>query len=432
MNISPVRLGGLANLVVMGVALLSIVIGISCPSLHQILISNELHMAKGSEVLFLAFSFTILYAEHWPQAKIFKLCALLVVGMSSIYCFRMLSLYDFGVLFNQFISDKYPDKQKFVFNETMSPFATMGFLLAGVSIFCLLLLNGNKVARLLSLLTAINVTFIGFLGLMRYLFHAPVLYRDQIYVISFPTTVLLMLFGLTLLLHDYYQSPLSYLSKNRPIQFRLAISFLPAILLSMTFIGAIVARANLNFQRLNPAVFFVGITLTLLLLTSCLILVISSRVGHDLEVAQNTILAQLIKLRKHEEDLQSYASNVVEVQEIERKRIAHELHEGVIQLLGVALQRLRMPSMIYSGDMSGNMEPEALLASSIAELRRLTYNLRPSMLDDFGLIPAMELLCSEFEERNSCIKIEKIFTEFEDAVCGKTELALFRIAQELW
>jgi signal transduction histidine kinase len=138
--------------------------------------------------------------------------------------------------------------------------------------------------------------------------------------------------------------------------------------------------------------------------------------------------------RRRSEDLRDFAVSVQRAQEDERRRIARELHDD----LGQRLSGLKLSLQVLEDDVvEGGMMPASRLQElgrdldkMIVEVRRLSYNLRPAALDDFGPIAALQTLCNQFE------KTHKVRTRFQANEPDDTrhgahvEIALYRIAQE--
>ena len=84
----------------------------------------------------------------------------------------------------------------------------------------------------------------------------------------------------------------------------------------------------------------------------------------------------------------------------------------------------------------GTGSPESLqdLASKVTdiknEVRRIMADLRPSVLDDLGIIPAMDWFCREYEKTYSHISVEKQIGLAEDDVPDSLKTPIFRISQE--
>jgi two-component system, NarL family, sensor histidine kinase DevS len=122
---------------------------------------------------------------------------------------------------------------------------------------------------------------------------------------------------------------------------------------------------------------------------------------------------------------------VVEAQELERARLARELHDETGQaltsiLLGLKSLEVRAAS---DDDRAAVAELRELVVSTLQDVRRLAVELRPAALDDFGLVPAVERLRDIVEEQAE-ITVD-VQSELSDArLPADTETALYRIAQE--
>lgn len=124
---------------------------------------------------------------------------------------------------------------------------------------------------------------------------------------------------------------------------------------------------------------------------------------------------------------------ILEAQEEEKRRIAEALHNGIGQILYATklnLDRAALPGLQQRGP-----EPEALqttkelLSEAIRETRRVSHDLVPLLLKDFGLEDAVQDLCSKYEGSSlyvSC-QVEGLRQRLE----GHLEVALYRISQEL-
>ena len=133
------------------------------------------------------------------------------------------------------------------------------------------------------------------------------------------------------------------------------------------------------------------------------------------------------------ENMRFYARKITQAQENERKRIARELHDDTIQSL-IALSR-RLESLATSQDELPAEATERVrqLQDStkdvIQRVRRFSQDLRPSILDDLGLLPALEELTAELNRRDSILAELWVHGE-ERRLSSEVELTLFRIAQE--
>ena len=141
-----------------------------------------------------------------------------------------------------------------------------------------------------------------------------------------------------------------------------------------------------------------------------------------------------ITLRKDtEERLRQAARRIIEAQEAERKRVARGLHDSVSQLLSSARFRLASAGeKIFDQTHKSYHELDdsrALIEKAVQEIRRIIRNLRPAVLDDLGLLPALRTLCEEFRERAN-VTLNFGATPKPARLAPEIELALFRIVQE--
>jgi len=127
-------------------------------------------------------------------------------------------------------------------------------------------------------------------------------------------------------------------------------------------------------------------------------------------------------------------ARILKVQEYERRRVARKLHDNTIQSLLVIANRARA---LESGDY-GRLSPKArkqaeeimiMILHTIDDVRRLSRELRPSILDNVGLMPALRWL-TESLTHESGIKINLQVKGKEHGLPPEFEIILFRIAQD--
>jgi signal transduction histidine kinase len=123
--------------------------------------------------------------------------------------------------------------------------------------------------------------------------------------------------------------------------------------------------------------------------------------------------------------------HVVAAQELERRRLARELHDETGQALTSVLLGLRSVEEAASAEeiRAATAELRELVVQTLQDVRRLAVELRPKALDDFGLVPALERLTQSFSEQTG------IAVDFQSALPlerlpGEIETALYRIVQE--
>ncbi len=141
---------------------------------------------------------------------------------------------------------------------------------------------------------------------------------------------------------------------------------------------------------------------------------------------------QLLKdLRYKEAELRRALRRAVELQEEERKRLVRELHDEVGQALTSILISLKTLQEAEDFDLVKKRlsDLRALTALTIEELRRLSMDLRPSALDNLGLVPALRWFVQQSAERSG-LDITFLGPETYERLGPEAELTLYRIAQE--
>jgi len=122
-----------------------------------------------------------------------------------------------------------------------------------------------------------------------------------------------------------------------------------------------------------------------------------------------------------------------DAQETERRRVARDLHDSVNQILSAVKFRLQSveEKLAAREDAAWRdvLKAQAHLKKAMHEVRRISRNLRPSELDDLGLVPAVRSLAEEFAERTG-VKLDLSFAGLPEKISGDTELNLYRILQE--
>jgi two-component system NarL family sensor kinase len=131
--------------------------------------------------------------------------------------------------------------------------------------------------------------------------------------------------------------------------------------------------------------------------------------------------------------LKGLTQRILDTQEEERGRVARELHDSISQILvGVRYTFELARKRVQSGDKRVDESLDkgiTSLNSAIQEVRRISHDLRPGVLDDLGLGPALQALTQEFSQRTG-IKTELETVVFRNRLDPESKIALFRIAQE--
>lgn len=145
------------------------------------------------------------------------------------------------------------------------------------------------------------------------------------------------------------------------------------------------------------------------------------------------LLLNIRERRLADAKLKKLTQRVFDAQEEERGRVARELHDGISQILvGIRFALDTAKRKLSKGDATAGEPLDKgieTLAGAINEVRRISRDLRPAMLDDLGLGPALTALTDDFQDRTG------IDTHFETVVfrnrlAPEARIALYRIAQE--
>ena len=122
---------------------------------------------------------------------------------------------------------------------------------------------------------------------------------------------------------------------------------------------------------------------------------------------------------------------MVNAQELERRRLARELHDETGQALTTVLLGLKAVEDAGSEEAlrSAAAELRELVVGTLQDVRRLAVELRPKALDDFGLVPALERLAQSFTEQTG-IEVDLEATLPDGRLPADAETALYRVVQE--
>lgn len=117
---------------------------------------------------------------------------------------------------------------------------------------------------------------------------------------------------------------------------------------------------------------------------------------------------------------------ILEAQEKERRRISESLHNGVGQLLYATKMNLDQVAQKVPKELI--QTTDNLLSDAIAETRRVSHELVPIILNDFGLVKAIENLCHQYDQSSLKINCE---IDMDEPLASFLEIALYRMSQEL-
>ncbi len=144
-------------------------------------------------------------------------------------------------------------------------------------------------------------------------------------------------------------------------------------------------------------------------------------------------LEDVTERKRAEDNLRHYLKEITRAQEEERKRIARELHDDTAQILGSLSRQLdnfvRKKQGFAPNEVLFLKDLQAQLNRGVQGVHRFIQNLRPSLLDDLGLIPAVRSLVKGLQESDGIAADLNVLGE-ERRFSPEVELLLFRIVQE--
>lgn len=154
-------------------------------------------------------------------------------------------------------------------------------------------------------------------------------------------------------------------------------------------------------------------------------------------VASSGLALNISELRVADAKLKVLAQRVVESQEEERARLSRDLHDGISQwLVSIKLQIEAGMIRLASGKPGQQQAAQAVfehaadqLSNVMAEVRRISHNLRPAILDDLGLAAALQHLAKEYT-LSSGTPVHFEASGCTDALPDVANTVLFRLAQE--
>ena len=151
----------------------------------------------------------------------------------------------------------------------------------------------------------------------------------------------------------------------------------------------------------------------------------------DLRLAESLAARAAIAVDLSEQVSRDSVRRVVEAQELERARLARELHDETGQALTSIL--LGLKPLEQAAESAEAREAVAsvreLVVSTLQDVRRLAVELRPSALDDFGLVPAVERLVDTFREQSG-LQVDLEARLGEERLPSEAEMTLYRVIQE--
>lgn len=140
------------------------------------------------------------------------------------------------------------------------------------------------------------------------------------------------------------------------------------------------------------------------------------------------------KVKLAGKQMRELSRKILDAQEDERKRVAQEIHDSIgghLAAIKFALEE-KLESMGQNPS-SKAISLEKIISyvdEAISESRRISVNLRPSLLDDLGLLATISWFCREFEKVHMDLQIEQQLEVQEDEIPEMSKVVIYRVLQE--
>ena len=150
----------------------------------------------------------------------------------------------------------------------------------------------------------------------------------------------------------------------------------------------------------------------------------------DLGSAFNEMVEQIAR---YQAGLRQYVAAITHTQEEERKRIARDLHDDTVQSLIAIGQRVELAREAVGEDPGDSQEQlrdlRKMVTHTIDSVRQFSRDLRPTVLEDLGMVPALQYLVNELAQQDT-IDITLDVEGTPDDLSADMEVAIYRIVQE--
>jgi signal transduction histidine kinase len=149
-----------------------------------------------------------------------------------------------------------------------------------------------------------------------------------------------------------------------------------------------------------------------------------SRIGGTLNILLDGLTSDRARMRR-------LAAQIISAQDSERARIARELHDSTAQTLTAAMLQLSAITRQATNPAldAGLVELRTLVSAALEEVRSLSHTIYPRVLDDLGIVAALEWLARQTREMGA-LDITVTSDARPDAIAAPAAAVLYRVAQE--
>jgi signal transduction histidine kinase len=148
--------------------------------------------------------------------------------------------------------------------------------------------------------------------------------------------------------------------------------------------------------------------------------------------ARNIIESQQKTIRERTASLEVLSKRLLKIEEQKRQKIAIDLHEGLAQTLSAIKVNVESSSLQIKANDADTQPLKSIvpvIQSAIREVRSIATELRPSSLDDLGLLPTIDWFCREFEQEYEDIILEREISVHEATIPAPLKIEIYRIIE---
>ena len=159
-------------------------------------------------------------------------------------------------------------------------------------------------------------------------------------------------------------------------------------------------------------------------------------IAENSQIKRNLFKKEKEKIKESEDRLHQLANKLIRSQESERKRVSGELHDGLGQLLSAL--KYQIESVVLESSKTSKKRKNDIVINSVlnnittalSELRRISVDLRPSILDDLGLVMTLRWFVNEFSNIYTELNVDLYIDISESDVSDENKNIIYRIVQE--
>jgi signal transduction histidine kinase len=150
-------------------------------------------------------------------------------------------------------------------------------------------------------------------------------------------------------------------------------------------------------------------------------------------IAAVETLQDITEMKKAEERIKHLSRQIIDIQERERESISREIHDNVGQLLSALKMALSRVNRKIPPELSPITEALSeiynLLNKTIKEIRALSHALHPPLIEDLGIVSALEELCQDFKSYSE-VNITWDIEQMQESLQSITKITIYRLFQE--